>query len=187
MRSLLISSAIVLGMTFNAHAQPQFQQLPSGMVLNAPASSSQNAPTPDHILKEHSPATMATARDGEVINSIGSGAIPELPLEVQNENGISYLNGGIGDEEVAQIKSAEAAYNLRVQISGQSGEYLSNVSFVLLGNKTRLVTIAEAGPYVYLNVPAGNYQIDVNAASGAKASVPVSVPANKAVKKAIRL
>ena len=52
--------------------------------------------------------TTFRARDGEVIDSIGSDAIPALPLTVMSNGTMKYVTGGVGDEEVAQLKSLES-------------------------------------------------------------------------------
>lgn len=183
MRHLLITAAAI-AFTSSAFAAPapDFRPLDSNMIVSQPAPAGAApaqaaAPTP----------TYPRARDGEIIDSIGEGAIPALPLEVEKSNGITYLSGGIGDEELAQLKAQEETYNLRLQISGPYGAYLSDVWMTLSADGKTLVSMNDAGPYVYMLVPAGKYQIDLTGPSGTKQSFSIDVPANKAVKKSIRL
>lgn len=187
MRPLLISvAALVFASNTYAAPAPQFRELDSNMVLPKAATPAPVVPATPTVL---APGALPKARDGEIIDSVGEGAIPALPLEAVKENGITYISGGIGDEEVAQLKATEEQYNLRIQISGKSGEYLSDISLTLLvfGQGKTLITMGDAGPYVYFQVPAGKYQIDLNAPSGAKSSTAIDVPANKAVKKSLKL
>ena len=83
------------------------------------------------------------------------------PLVPESSEGIRYLSGGIGDDELAQIEAAKASYNVKILLAEKSGHYISGVHLTLsslLGDK--LVDIPSAGPFVLLQVPAGTYQIE---------------------------
>ena len=83
------------------------------------------------------------------------------PLVPQSSEGIRYLSGGIGEDELAQIEAAKTSYNVKILLAEKSGHYISEVRLTLsslLGEK--LVDIPSAGPFVLLQVPAGTYQID---------------------------
>ena len=93
--------------------------------------------------------------------SQGSGAIPALPLEVMKSGAISYINGGIGDEELTQIKQQAASYNLHVMLSSTNGEYITNVHLRVLDEAgTALLDASEAGPFLYATLPAGKYTLE---------------------------
>jgi len=95
---------------------------------------------------------------GSAIDSQGSGAISAMPLEVQTAGNISFINGGISDEEVAQLKAQEHNYNVHLLINTNSGEFTSDVKLVVADSAgTALLTISDAGPYVYLQMPKGKY------------------------------
>jgi hypothetical protein len=121
------------------------------------------------------------------IDSIGSGAIPALPLELMTENGISYISGGIGDEEKEQLIIQEAQFNLRLLLTSTDGAFYSNVRMELKDASGKvLVSIGDAGPYVYLTVPTGAYTVDVTSAKGSAKSTSIKVPAKSPVKTQIR-
>jgi len=189
MRRLLITSSIVL-LSASAFAAPEFRPLDSNMRINAPAASAAPAPAAQAPIQFGAPipsSALPVSHSGEVIDSVGSNAIPSLPLEAITANNITYLSGGIGDEEEAQLASEEHNYNLRLLITGQSGEYLSEVSLVLKDAKgNQLMSIDDAGPMVYIKLPAGAYQADLNGPTGAK-PVALKVPATGALKTQIRL
>lgn len=195
MRRFLLTTTLLALSTANSFAQgaPAFRPLDSSMTAGsatAPAAAPA-APAFSNIKQAAEPtpqATLPKAHDGEVIDSVGSGAIPSLPLEVQTENGISYLSGGISDEETDQLKSQQEAYNLRLLLTGVSGEFLGGATMTLkdAAGKT-LLSISEAGPEVYVQVPAGKYVVDVTNAAGASKSTHLTVPAKGAVKTQIRV
>lgn len=127
-----------------------------------------------------------STRTGEVINSVGGGAIAALPLQLITENGISYISGGIGEEETAQLDAQEASFNVQIWITNMDGGFVSNVNFTLkdASGKT-LVTVPDAGPKVYLSVPEGDYTVEA-AGLGTSQSVKVKASA-KTFKHQIRL
>ena len=97
-----------------------------------------------------------------VAGSVGAAESIE-PLVPQSTEGIHYLSGGVGDEELAQIEAAKSSYNVKILLAERVGSYVSGVHLTLsslLGEK--LVDIPSAGPFVLLQVPAGTYQIDVS-------------------------
>lgn len=150
-----------------------FDSVPVGQ----PAVQQRVAPQPN-------PQGLPVAKNGEVIDSIGSGAIPALPLELLTENGVSYISGGIGDEEVAQLKAQEAQYNIQLTITNGSGAYASNVVLTLKDAKgASLVSINDAGPKVFFRAPAGSYTVETN--DGKK--LVIKAPAKGAAKAQVRV
>ncbi len=87
--------------------------------------------------------------------------VDEAALIPQSQNGISYLSGGIGDEELTFIKQATREYNLHLTFSeGRSNAYVSDIKLTInnLRGKT-LLALEQAGPLVYVKLPAGRYDI----------------------------
>jgi hypothetical protein len=133
-------------------------------------------------------AAMPVAPDGERIDSIGGGAIPPLPLELQTApSGVQYLTGGIGDEELAQLKSVEANYNLQLLIASKKGLYMSGLNLRLLNDKdSELVATGGVGPYFYTLLHPGTYKVEVTSAQGVTQTAKVTVPTQGATKPVIR-
>lgn len=120
-------------------------------------------PAPTRAKANANPSSLPVSRSGEVIDSVGSGAIAPLPLEMVTENGVSYISGGISDEETDQLKAQQDDYNVRLLITGMNGEYASDVVLSLVDNKGfTFLKVEDAGPYVYLKVPVGSYELVVN-------------------------
>ena len=81
-------------------------------------------------------------------------------LEPGFSNGVPYLSGGIGDEELEEIDRARSSYNTRLVLSEASGSYVSNVTLTVatvLGEP--IVSLSSAGPLVLLQLPPGSYLI----------------------------
>lgn len=189
MRHLLFVPVLLVATT--ALAAPEFRPLDPAMIVAPPAAPVVTAPTPMTpppavITAPSAEVPLAKARDGETIESIGSGAIPSLPLQLMTQNGISYISGGVSDEESDQLKAQENEFNLRVQVTGQNGEYLSNVMLTVKGDGDQpLLTLNDAGPYIFIKAPPGKYWVEVTA-QGMNKSVNLLVPESGAVRTQLR-
>jgi hypothetical protein len=87
-------------------------------------------------------------------------------LTPKSENGVTYLCGGIGAAEAAQMKREAANYNLMLTFAESSGAYMANVSVDIADahGKPILHTVCDA-PIMLVDLPtAGSYKItaDVN-------------------------
>ena len=83
----------------------------------------------------------------------------------QQQNGITYINGGVGQEEQTALKSQRADYNLLLTFaSKQSGAYRSDVQLDITDAKgTNLLSVANAGPMLYAKLPPGTYRVSAAA------------------------
>jgi len=105
---------------------------------------------------------LPVARDGEVIDSVGSGAIDPVLAVVETEGGISYITGGVGDEELAAIKEQEANFNTRLLIRAKNGEYMGGVDVRFFdSNNVEILHVENSGPYLYANLPLGVYNVEL--------------------------
>ncbi len=129
-----------------------------------------------------------TARDGEIIDSEGGGAIPYMPLEIVTERGILYISGGIGAEEEAQIKEQENMFNFRLLITGANGEFISDINVAIKDAKDNLIiNIADAGPYVYMKIPPAEYVVEAVGKDGIGKRFTFKLPETGAVKTQLKL
>ena len=119
------------------------------------------------------------------VDSMGSGAIPALPLDIMTNGIISYVTGGIGDEEVEQLKSVEHNYNVRLLVTAVGGEYISNIGLRLVdASGTELLSATNVGPYFYTALKSGSYVVELNSPrESAVRSVKITVPENGVFKK----
>jgi hypothetical protein len=99
------------------------------------------------------------------VNPTSASASADAPTAVQltpkSENGVTYLCGGIGAAEAAQMKREAANYNLMLTFAESSGAYMANVSVDIAdaGGKPILHTVCDA-PIMLVDLPAaGSYTI----------------------------
>jgi hypothetical protein len=76
------------------------------------------------------------------------------------QNGISYITGGVGEDEVQAFRAAAANYNLRMTFASKTGSYLSDIDVTITSGAGRSVlTFRTEGPFLFVRLPAGRYQI----------------------------
>jgi hypothetical protein len=83
----------------------------------------------------------------------------------QQQNGIGYINGGVGQEEQAAMRARRADYNLLLTFATrQSGAYRSDVQLDITDAKgTTLLSVPNTGPMFYAKLPNGSYRISAAA------------------------
>ncbi|WP_144409816.1 hypothetical protein [Cupriavidus basilensis] len=91
----------------------------------------------------------------------GARPYADTPLQVQEMNGIPYVSGGIGDDEVKAIRSMAGRFNVRLGFyNAKGGEALSDVVVsVVDSNGKRRLRVVSSGPLLYMRLPAGAYTL----------------------------
>ena len=77
------------------------------------------------------------------------------------ENGITYLSGGIGNDEAVAMKAEAKSYPLSMIFSaGKDNEYLADVKVNIKDKAGKDVLNAVSnGPIILVKVPAGRYSM----------------------------
>jgi hypothetical protein len=83
-----------------------------------------------------------------------------VQVQRQEQNGIAYLSGGIGEDEAKAIQQT-TGYNLHMTFSvGAENEYIPDVDVVIQNAKGQSVlALTQAGPLVYVQLPPGKYTV----------------------------
>jgi hypothetical protein len=81
------------------------------------------------------------------------------------QNGVTYVNGGVGVEEQAAMKAQRADYNLLLTFATQqSGAYRSDIQLDIMDAKgTDLLSVANVGPMFFVKLTPGTYRISAAA------------------------
>lgn len=101
-------------------------------------------------------------------------ATPPAP---QSYSGIDVVNGGVDLDVADAIKRIQSRYNLRVEISGRGGQYYVADRLKLMQRDTVMAEIADAGPWLLMDVPPGRYTL-VGDFGGTEVRRDVVVPAH---------
>lgn len=83
-----------------------------------------------------------------------------VQIQRQDQNGVAYLSGGIGEDEAKAIEQA-TGYNLHMTFSvGAEGKYVPDVDVIIQKAQGQTVlTLSQAGPLVYVQLPPGKYTV----------------------------
>ena len=104
--------------------------------------------------------------------AVGSGVIaPSIaadtlaPMEARQYGAVSFISGGVGDDERQQIEKLFPNYPLQLLFTnkGSPNEYLSDVKVQIKDQNGKLVldTVAQ-GPFLLAKMPAGRYAISAD-------------------------
>ncbi|VVO36780.1 carboxypeptidase regulatory-like domain-containing protein [Pseudomonas fluorescens] len=97
---------------------------------------------------------MLQAASLEPIDSSG------VQVQRQEQNGITYLSGGVGEDEAKAIQQT-TGYNLHMTFAiGPENKYVPDVDVAIQKAQGQTVlTLSEAGPLVYVQLPPGKYTV----------------------------
>ncbi len=101
----------------------------------------------------------------------------------QTQNGISYISGGIGSDQVTAMKGAASDYSLMLTCALQpSGQYLADIQIAIAdaSGTVILATVAD-GPILLASLKPGTYRIDADY-RGAKQNKTVQIGASQTTK-----
>ena len=95
-----------------------------------------------------------------VFSSLGFAQIPDT----QYSEGISYISGGVGEEESQAILAEAKQWPLLLELSqleGGRGVWIFGAKIKILNAKNQVIFDAQAdGPYILINLTAGSYSVD---------------------------
>jgi hypothetical protein len=90
---------------------------------------------------------------------------PMSQLEPKMENGITYLCGGVGEDEVQAMKQAASDYKLMLTFAAVNGAYLADVNVDIADARGRSVLQAKCdAPIMLVDFEqGGNYRVRAEA------------------------
>lgn len=94
-----------------------------------------------------------------------AGAAAMAAPVAHQQNGITYINGGVGQEEQTALKSQRADYNLLMTFANNgSGAFRSDVQVDIMDAKgAALLSVPNAGPLFYAKLTPGTYRVNASA------------------------
>ena len=87
-----------------------------------------------------------------------------VQLQPQEQNGVRYLQGGIGQDEANALRKT-TGYDLHVELStGPEGKFQSGATVDIQNAQGQPVpSVSDAGPLLYVQLPPGKYKVIGNA------------------------
>ncbi|MFK0310301.1 carboxypeptidase regulatory-like domain-containing protein [Pseudomonas sp. NPDC090233] len=83
-----------------------------------------------------------------------------VQLQPQEQNGIRYLQGGIGQDEANALRKT-TGYDLHVELStGPEGKFQSGASVDIQNAQGEpVLSVQDVGPLLYVQLPPGQYTV----------------------------
>jgi hypothetical protein len=90
---------------------------------------------------------------------------PAIAAQPKEQNGVTYINGGVGTDEQNAMRALKADYNLRLTFATkQTGAYRSDVQLDIADAKgAGVLSVANTGPMFFAKLPPGTYKISAAA------------------------
>jgi hypothetical protein len=80
--------------------------------------------------------------------------------EGKTAQGFSYLSGGVGSDERAALEERGKAFAVKLVFAEQRGPFVANVHVAIDDGKgTEIVSLASVGPWFYIHLPPGRYNV----------------------------
>jgi hypothetical protein len=117
------------------------------------------APTSPYSSGDRGYAGMDSGEDS------GPGWLPSGGLiRIQENQGIRYASGGVGESERDELNALSSQFNLRLLFAMQgSGDYLADVQVNIRDQSGNMVLNAESrGPWFFAQLPPGAYRVEVS-------------------------
>lgn len=112
------------------------------------------------LLKSNALSVLAT-----FLLLVSGQAFAQIP-PTQHSNGISYITGGVGEEESSAIVAESKQWPLFLELSqleNGRGVWIFGANISITNAKQQVVFSAQAdGPYMLINLDAGDYSIDAS-------------------------
>lgn len=80
--------------------------------------------------------------------------------QVMQQNEITYVTGGIGDDEVSALEAAKSDYNLQILNSHTDGAYVGGTHLTINDKAGTELVSSDAGPIFYAKLPVGKYTVN---------------------------
>ena len=87
-----------------------------------------------------------------------------VQLQPQEQNGVRYLQGGIGQDEANALRKTKG-YDLHVELStGAQGKFQSGASVDIQSAQGQpVLSVTDVGPLLFVQLPPGHYKVTGNA------------------------
>jgi hypothetical protein len=102
-------------------------------------------------------------------------------LEVHQQGDMSYVTGGIGEDESDALQATQHNYNLHVMNADKDGHFSDDIRIVISDPKHTVLLDTVGGPLFYANVPSGRYLVEGFSDTQSKKQT-VTIAGNKTVR-----
>lgn len=93
---------------------------------------------------------------------VSAPALAEAPFPMPIQQGdVTYITGGIGEDEAEAMRASASAYNLLVTNARRDGSFTAGIDVVIRDGHGQTVLMAkDTGPLFFVRLPPGAYTMD---------------------------
>jgi hypothetical protein len=115
----------------------------------------------EFIMKPSYRRALLAVAVGLLFSTAVRAAEPAILMAPQSQNGITFVTGGIGEEQKQALLAVRHEYNLLLTFANKvSGEYRADVTLCIQNAKgAQVLGATSVGPLLYAKLPAGTYQV----------------------------
>jgi hypothetical protein len=84
----------------------------------------------------------------------------QQPLQVQEQQGVTFVSGGFGKDERGQLQDMQGQFNLKLVFATDAGNYLAGIDVRIIDQQGgTLVETRSDGPILMARLPARSYTV----------------------------
>jgi hypothetical protein len=119
-----------------------------------------------------------SATDNTSAGNINGSGMPQ----VQQQGDVSFVSGGVGEDESKALQSARREWPLSRVFTGPGSDYLADVNVDIVdAHHAQVLNATSRGPYMLVQLPPGRYIVQASYKNNDQ-SKRVTIPANGSAK-----
>ncbi|MDX2027219.1 MAG: hypothetical protein SFW62_01135 [Alphaproteobacteria bacterium] len=151
-----------------------------GMALAFGAAHLQALPA---VAEQMPPQISGTSPSSQILGTISgadvvvvaSGEDDSTVLQPRQFGSITYITGGVGDEERSALEAMQKDYNLRVMMSSTTGHFMTDTRLVIRSRDGKELLDVVTGPLFSAKLPEGAYTVEAfNEGQGKKQNITIT-------------
>jgi hypothetical protein len=93
------------------------------------------------------------------VSPLSAQTLSATPNSAARTAGIPYSAGGVGLDQRHEMQRLAASHNLLVKFAEANGDYLVPDTVSVRKGNTEVLSVTDAGPLLYVNLPNGTYTV----------------------------
>lgn len=93
------------------------------------------------------------------VSPLSAQTLSATPHSAARIAGVQYAAGGVGLDQRNEMQRLAASHNLLVKFAEANGDYLVPETVSVRKGNTELLSVTDAGPLLYVNLPNGIYTV----------------------------
>ncbi len=93
------------------------------------------------------------------IAACASVSAQSINTSAMHSGGVSYMSGGIGLDDRAQMESSAQQFNARLMFAEHDGAFVVADTVIVSRGNVEVMRVSDVGPLLYLNLPNGTYTV----------------------------